>query len=139
QIREPRVIAEVITGIILGPSVMGQIPGFTAAIFPPAGMAPFRLAANLGLVLFLFRVGLEINLTYLLRNWRITISVASLDLAIPFGLGVAVAYGLYNEFAGEPGTAPISFGLLALFIGVAMAITAFPVLCRILTLLKLLN
>ncbi|KAK3385856.1 Sodium/hydrogen exchanger family-domain-containing protein [Podospora didyma] len=139
KIREPRVIAEVITGIILGPSVMGRIPGFTAAIFPPAGMAPFRLAANLGLVLFLFLVGLEINLTYLLRNWRIAISVASLDMAIPFGLGVAVAYGLYNEFAGEPGTAPISFGLFALFIGVAMAITAFPVLCRILTSLKLLN
>ncbi|KAK3348845.1 Sodium/hydrogen exchanger family-domain-containing protein [Lasiosphaeria hispida] len=139
KIREPRVIAEVITGILLGPSVMGRIPGFTAAVFPPAGMAPFRLAANIGLILFLFLVGLEINLSYLLSNWRIAISVASLDMAVPFGLGVAVAYGLYNEFAGETGTAPISFGVFALFIGVAMAITAFPVLCRILTSLKLLN
>ncbi|KAK5651574.1 hypothetical protein OQA88_11847 [Cercophora sp. LCS_1] len=139
KIREPRVIAEVIAGILLGPSVMGRIPGFTATIFPPAGMAPFRLAANIGLILFLFLVGLEINLNYLLSNWRIAISVATLDMAIPFGLGVAVAYGLYNEFASEPGTAPISFGIFALFIGVAMAITAFPVLCRILTSLKLLN
>ncbi|KAK0724439.1 Sodium/hydrogen exchanger family-domain-containing protein [Lasiosphaeris hirsuta] len=127
KIREPRVIAEVITGILLGPSVCGRIPGFTAAIFPPAGMAPFRLAANIGLILFLF------------LQRRIAISVASLDMAVPFGLGVAVAYGLQNEFAGETGTAPISFGVFALFIGVAMAITAFPVLCRILTSLKLLN
>ncbi|KAK1834007.1 k+ homeostasis protein kha1 [Podospora conica] len=139
KIREPRVIAEVIAGIILGPSVMGRIPGFTAAIFPPAGMAPFRLVANLGLVFFLFLVGLEINLGYLLSNWRVALGVASFDMAIPFGCGVALAYGLYNEFAGEPGTAPISFGVFALFIGVAIAITAFPVLCRILISLKLLN
>ncbi|KAK0737817.1 Sodium/hydrogen exchanger family-domain-containing protein [Schizothecium vesticola] len=139
KIREPRVIAEVIAGIILGPSVMGRIPGFTAAIFPPAGMAPFRLVANIGLVFFLFLVGLEINLGYLLSNWRVALGVASFDMAIPFGCGVALAYGLYNEFAGEPGTAPISFGVFALFIGVAIAITAFPVLCRILISLKLLN
>ncbi|KAK0649892.1 Sodium/hydrogen exchanger family-domain-containing protein [Cercophora newfieldiana] len=139
KIREPRVIAEVIAGIILGPSVMGRIPGFTATIFPPASMAPFRLAANIGLILFLFLVGLEINLNYLLSNWRIAISVATLDMAVPFGLGVALAYGLYNQFAGEAGTAPVSFGVFALFIGVAIAITAFPVLCRILTSLKLLN
>ncbi|KAK3997779.1 putative K+/H+ antiporter [Cladorrhinum sp. PSN332] len=139
KIREPRVIAEVIAGILLGPSVMGRIPGFTAAIFPAAGMAPFRLVANIGLVLFLFLVGLEINLSYLLSNWRIALSVAALDMTIPFGMGVAVAYGLYNEFASEPGTTPISFGIFALFVGVAMAITAFPVLCRILTSLKLLN
>jgi len=118
---------------------MGRIPGFTAAIFPLAGMAPFRLAANIGLILFLFLVGLEINLRYLLRNWRVAISVATLDMAVPFGLGVALAYGLYNQFAGEPGTAPISFGVFALFIGVAIAITAFPVLCRILISLKLLK
>ncbi|KAF6809580.1 k+ homeostasis protein kha1 [Colletotrichum musicola] len=139
KINEPKVIAEVIAGILLGPSVLGRIPGFTAAIFPPQSMPPFRLAANIGLVLFLFLVGLEINLSYLLSNWRTAISVATLDMAIPFGLGVAVAYGLYNEFHNEPGVAPISFGVFALFIGVAMAITAFPVLCRILTSLKLLN
>ncbi|OLN87045.1 K(+)/H(+) antiporter 1-like protein 2 [Colletotrichum chlorophyti] len=139
KIREPKVIAEVIAGILLGPSVFGRIPGFTDAIFPRQSMAPFRLVANIGLVLFLFLVGLEINLTYLLRNWRVAASVASLDMAIPFGLGVALAYGLYNEFHDDPDIAPISFGVFALFIGVAIAITAFPVLCRILTSLKLLN
>ncbi|GJC79779.1 K(+)/H(+) antiporter 1 [Colletotrichum liriopes] len=139
KINEPKVIAEVIAGILLGPSVLGRIPGFTDAIFPKASMAPFRLAANIGLVLFLFLVGLEINLSYLLSNWRTAVSVATLDMAIPFGLGVALAYGLYNEYSDDPGIAPISFGVFALFIGVAIAITAFPVLCRILTSLKLLN
>ncbi|CAI6098681.1 unnamed protein product [Clonostachys chloroleuca] len=139
KIREPKVIAEVITGVILGPSIMGRIPGFTDAIFPKESMPSFKLAANLGLVLFLFLVGLEINLNYLLSNWRIAISVAALDMTIPFGLGVAVAWGLYNQFGSEPGIKEVSFGVYALFIGVAMAITAFPVLCRILTSLKLLN
>ncbi|KAH7140939.1 Sodium/hydrogen exchanger family-domain-containing protein [Dactylonectria macrodidyma] len=139
KIREPRVIAEVITGIILGPSVMGRIPGFTDAIFPKEGMAPFRLAANIGLILYLFLVGMEINLVYLLRNWRTAIGVATLDMAIPFGCGVALAYGLCNEFGDDPELAPISFAVFALFIGIAIAITAFPVLCRILTALKLLN
>ncbi|KAJ4260463.1 hypothetical protein NW762_007203 [Fusarium torreyae] len=139
KIHEPRVIAEVITGILLGPSVCGRIPGFTDAIFPKEGMAPFRLAANIGLILYLFLVGMEINLMYLLRNWRTAIGVATLDMAIPFGFGVALAYGLYHQFGDDPELAPITFPVFALFIGVAIAITAFPVLCRILTALKLLN
>ncbi|RSL80706.1 hypothetical protein CEP52_017336 [Fusarium oligoseptatum] len=139
KIKEPRVIAEVIAGILLGPSVFGRVPGFTDAVFPKDGMAPFRLAANIGLILYLFLVGMEINLTYLLRNWRTAVGVAALDMAIPFGCGVALAYGLYHEFRDDPELAPISFGVFALFIGVAIAITAFPVLCRILTALKLLR
>ncbi|KAK3312687.1 Sodium/hydrogen exchanger family-domain-containing protein [Apodospora peruviana] len=139
KIKEPKVIAEVLAGILLGPSVLGRIPGFSETIFPPNGMGPFRLAANIGLTLYLFLVGLEINMGYLLSNWRIAASVACLDMTIPFGLGVAVAWGLYKDFADEPGIRPISFGLFALFVGVATAITAFPVLCRILTSLKLLN
>ncbi|KAM5354054.1 hypothetical protein ACJ41O_000704 [Fusarium nematophilum] len=139
KIREPRVIAEVITGILLGPSVLGRVPGFTDAIFPKEGMAPFRLAANIGLILYLFLVGMEINLMYLLRNWRTAVGVATLDMAIPFGCGVALAYGLYHQFGDDDELAPITFPVFALFIGVAIAITAFPVLCRILTALKLLN
>lgn len=131
-------IAEVIGGVLLGPSVMGRIPGFKAAIFPEASMPALTLAANLGLVLFLFLVGLEVDLRYLMSNWRIAVSVGAAGMALPFGLGCAIAYGLYNEFRNEPGLAPIGFGVYMLFIGVAMAITAFPVLCRILTELKLL-
>ncbi|KIW81340.1 hypothetical protein Z517_04365 [Fonsecaea pedrosoi CBS 271.37] len=138
-LRQPRVIAEVITGILLGPSVMGRIPGFTNAIFPPASMPAFSLAANLGLVLFLFLVGLEVDLRFLASNWRIALSVGALGMALPFGLGCGIAWGLYRDFRSDAGLAPISFGVYMLFIGVAMAITAFPVLCRILTTLKLLS
>ncbi|KAI9725048.1 MAG: hypothetical protein M1812_000324 [Candelaria pacifica] len=139
KIRQPRVIAEVVGGIILGPSVMGRIPGFTNAIFPTASMPTLSLVANVGLVLFLFLVGLEVNVKMFLSNWKIALSVGAAGMALPFGLGCAIAWGLYNQFHDEPGTKPISFGVFMLFIGVAMAITAFPVLCRILTELKLLS
>jgi Kef-type K+ transport system membrane component KefB len=139
KIRQPRVIAEVIGGILLGPSVMGRIPGFTAAIFPPAAMPNLSLVANIGLVLFLFLVGLEVDLRYLVSNWKVALSVGLVGMALPFGLGCALAWGIYNQFNNEPGTLPISFGVFTLFIGVAMAITAFPVLCRILVELKLLH
>ncbi|KAK5950772.1 hypothetical protein OHC33_008155 [Knufia fluminis] len=139
KLRQPRVIAEVITGIVLGPSIMGRIPGFTQHIFPTASMPAFSLAANLGLVLFLFLVGLEVDLRFLVSNWRIALSVGAAGMALPFALGVGVAYGLYHQFREESGLEPISFGIYALFIGVALSITAFPVLCRILTSLKLLS
>ncbi|KAF2501851.1 hypothetical protein BU16DRAFT_556321 [Lophium mytilinum] len=138
KLRQPRVIAEVIGGILLGPSVCGHIPGFTDAIFPKAAMPNLSLVANLGLVLFLFLVGLEVDLRFLVSNWRVALSVGLAGMALPFGLGCAIAWGLYNQFKDEPGTKPIDFGVFMLFIGVAMAITAFPVLCRILTELKLL-
>jgi Kef-type K+ transport system membrane component KefB len=139
KIRQPRVIAEVIGGVLLGPSVMGRIPGFTATIFPPAAQPNLALVANLGLVLFLFIVGLEVDLRYLASNWKIALSVGLAGMALPFGLGCGIAYGLYNQFSDEDGTEPVAFGTFMLFVGVAMAITAFPVLCRILTELKLLS
>ncbi|KAL8714438.1 MAG: hypothetical protein Q9220_001771 [cf. Caloplaca sp. 1 TL-2023] len=139
KMRQPRVIAEIIGGILLGPSVLGRIPGFTNAIFPTASIPTLSLAANLGLVLFLFLVGLEVDLRLLISNWRIAISVGAAGMALPFGLGCAIAYGLYHQFRTDSGLVPISFGTYMLFVGVAMAITAFPVLCRILTELKLLQ
>ncbi|PYH48069.1 Kha1p [Aspergillus saccharolyticus JOP 1030-1] len=139
KIRQPRVIAEVIAGVVLGPSVLGRIPGFTEAIFPKASLPGLSLVANLGLILFLFLVGLETNLKFLISNWRVAISVSAAGMVLPFGLGCAVAYGLYHAFRSEADTVEINFGTYLLFIGIAMAITAFPVLCRILTELKLLG
>ncbi|QSS59538.1 K(+)/H(+) antiporter 1 Kha1 [Histoplasma capsulatum] len=139
QIRQPRVISEVIGGIILGPSVMGRIPGFRAAIFPDESIPNLNLVANLGLVLYLFMIGVETNMRSMLSNWRVAVSVSAAGMVLPFGFGCAVSYGLYNEFRDDPSLTPISFGTYALFIGIAMAITAFPVLCRILTELELLN
>ncbi|KAJ6028795.1 hypothetical protein N7540_004371 [Penicillium herquei] len=139
KIRQPTVIAEIIVGILLGPSCFGRIPNFTNTIFPSESTPALSVVANLGLILFLFLVGLETDLRFLMRNWRVAVSVSALGMVLPFGLGCAISYGLYNQFQDDPDTVPTSFGTFLLFIGIAMAITAFPVLCRILTELKLLG
>ncbi|PHH74956.1 hypothetical protein CDD80_2737 [Ophiocordyceps camponoti-rufipedis] len=139
KIRQPRVIAEVIGGIILGPSVMGRVPGFRAAIFPRESLPNLNLVANLGLVLYLFLIGLETDVRFLLSNWRVATSVAFAGLALPFGVGCALAWGVYHAFKDDNGVHPTQFTTYMLFIGIAIAITAFPVLCRILTELKLLD
>ncbi|KAK6357685.1 K(+)/H(+) antiporter [Orbilia javanica] len=140
KIRQPRVIAEVIGGIILGPTVMGRVPNFTTTIFPQDAMPNLNLVANLGLVLFLFLIGLEVDFRIMVENWRIALGVGSMGIALPFGLGAAISYGLYNEFGHDPGVNDqVNYGVFLLFVGVAFSITAFPVLCRILTELRLLG
>lgn len=139
KLRQPRVIAEVIGGIILGPSVMMRIPGFQQAIFPTASMPGLSLVANLGLILFLFVVGLEVNMRMFVANWKVALSVGLAGMILPFGLGCAIAWGLFHHFHQQDGLVPISFGVYMLFIGTALSITAFPVLCRILSELKLLG
>ncbi|KAG7447669.1 cation/H+ exchanger [Guyanagaster necrorhizus] len=135
RIRQPRVIAEVIGGVFLGPTVMGRIPGFTAAIFPGAGMPLLNLTANIGLVLFLFLVGLEIDTRLMKRNVKAAVSISVAGLLFPLGLGAGLGVGVYREFI-DPS---VNFGYFVLFTAVAVGITAFPVLCRILTELKLLD
>lgn len=102
---------------------MGRIPGFKESIFPEASMTNLNLVANIGLTLFLFIIGLEVDLRFLLSNWKVALNVGIASMAIPFGLGCAIAVGLYNEFKDEPGTVQIEFPIFMLFIGVAMAIT----------------
>jgi Kef-type K+ transport system membrane component KefB len=104
----------------LGPSVFGRIPGFTNAIFPMISIPNLTLVANLGLVLFLFLVGLEVDVRFLSSNWRVAGAVGLGSMVLPFGLGCGIAWGLYHEFPAE---IPISFGTFMLFVGVAMAIT----------------
>ena len=86
-------------------------------------MATLTTAANIGLILFLFLVGLEVDLRLLVSNWKIALSVGAAGMALPFGLGLAIAYGLYHQFRDDSGLVPISFGTYMLFVGVAMAIT----------------
>lgn len=136
---QPRVIAEVIGGILLGPSVLARIPGFSNAIFPTASMPVLNNAANLGLVLFLFLIGLEVDIRMFTSNWRVALSVGLAGMILPFGLGCAIAWGLYHQFHNDGNTVDINFGVYALFIGTALAITAFPVLCRILSELNMLG
>lgn len=136
---QPRVIAEVIGGIILGPSVMARIPGFSQAIFPTASMPVLNNAANLGLILFLFLIGLEVDIRLFTSNWRVALGVSLAGMLLPFGMGWAIAWGLYNQFHHDANTVEMSFGIYGLFIGTALAITAFPVLCRILSELNMLG
>ncbi|KAF8638567.1 hypothetical protein AX17_002110 [Amanita inopinata Kibby_2008] len=135
RIRQPRVIAEVIGGVILGPTAMGHIPGFTANIFPDASMPMLNLTSTIGLILFLFLVGLEIDARVIKRNVFSSAAVSVAGLLVPLGLGAALGIGIYREFINPT----VNFGHFLLFTAVAVGITAFPVLCRILTELKLLD
>ncbi|EKM59486.1 uncharacterized protein PHACADRAFT_250007 [Phanerochaete carnosa HHB-10118-sp] len=135
RIRQPRVISEVIGGIILGPSVMGRIPNFTNSIFPVASLPMITLTSTIGLVLFLFLVGLELDVRIIRRNAKSSMLISATGLVIPLGLGAALAVPIYHQFV-DPS---VRFGDFVLFVAVAVGITAFPVLCRILTELKLLD
>ncbi|KAG8952978.1 K(+)/H(+) antiporter [Tulasnella sp. 424] len=135
KLRQPKVIAEVIGGILLGPTLFGRIPGFTEHIFPAVSRPYLSLTAEIGLVLFLFLVGLEIDTNIIKRNAKSSLIISTGGIIIPFGLGAAVAIPVYKQFI-DPST---EFSHFLLFVGVAFSITAFPVLCRILTELKLLD
>jgi Kef-type K+ transport system membrane component KefB len=89
--------------------VFGRIPGFTEAIVPAQSMTNLNLVANLGLTLFLFIIGLEVDLRFLLSNWKVALNVGVVSMVIPFGMGCAIAVGLYNQFKDEPGMVEIRF------------------------------
>ncbi|KAK6457803.1 K(+)/H(+) antiporter [Scheffersomyces xylosifermentans] len=140
KLQQPRVIAEVITGILLGPSVMGRIPHFTEKCFPPTSIPGLTLFANIGIILFLFIIGLEVDITFIKKNFRAAITVGLINMAVPFALGCAIAKGIYDQYRENDPTQPeIKFTTYMVFIAVAMCITAFPVLARILTELNLIG
>ncbi|KAG6827715.1 hypothetical protein H0H92_010688 [Tricholoma furcatifolium] len=134
-LRQPRVISEVIAGIFLGPSVMGRIPGFSNAIFPTTSLPGLTLTSTIGLVIYLFLVGLEIDTKIVRRHPVAASSISFTGLAIPLGLGAALGAALYKDFISPT----VKYGYFLLFTAVAVGITAFPVLCRILTELRLLE
>ncbi|KAH0578643.1 hypothetical protein H2248_003778 [Termitomyces sp. 'cryptogamus'] len=135
RIRQPRVISQVIAGIFLGPSVMGRIPHFNDRIFPDAGVPGLTLTSTIGLVMFLFLVGLEIDTKAVKRHFIAASSISVAGLVVPLGMGAALGVGIYKEFINPN----VNHGDFLLFTAVAIGITAFPVLCRILTELKLLE
>ena len=128
-------IAEVIGGVILGPTIMGRIPHFTNTIFPQSSLFLLTLTSTIGLVFFLFIVGIEIDVAILRRNAKASLAVSAAGLIIPLGMGAAIAVPIYNNFAD----ADVKYGYFILFVAVAVGITAFPVLCRILTETRLLD
>lgn len=130
RIHQPRVIAEVIAGLVLGPSLLGRAaPDVYRYILPP-DVAPFLgVLAQFGIILYMFLVGVELNPEKLRGRLRAAVITSHASILLPFVLGVALARHLYPGFA----PAGVPFVHFALFLGVAMSITAFPVLARILT------
>ncbi len=127
---QPPVIGEVIGGILLGPSLLGRLSPALSQTLLPAAAAPFLgIIAQLGVILYMFLVGLELDLKLLRRSGHATLAISHASIVVPFLLGSALALRLYERLAG-PG---VPFTSFALFLGVCMSITAFPVLARILT------
>lgn len=127
-IGQPRVIGEIIAGILLGPSVLGFVwPESQPILFPNESLTALFLFSQLGLVLFMFIVGLDLNLAFLRSSSMQVVFISHVSVVAPFVLGVALAAMLFRDYAPQE----IGFIAFALFIGIAMSITAFPVLARI--------
>lgn len=131
-LHQPPVLGEIIGGIALGPSLLGLIPGDPSAqLFPPEVRAGLSAIGEIGLVLFMFIVGLELELATVRRHDRTVLSVSAGSVALPFAGGIGLAALLYDHHS-LVGTTTVSFVPFAVFIATALSITAFPVLVRIL-------
>lgn len=129
QLGQPAVVGEMLAGILLGPSLLGWIaPGTFTFLFPSASLDTLKQLSQIGVCLFMFVVGLELDLTLLRGRAQAAVAVSHSSILFPFFLGVILSLALFPTLAG-PG---ISFVSFALFMGVSMSITAFPVLARIL-------
>ena len=127
-IGQPGVMGEIVAGIVLGPSLLGYFfPEFSANLFPPESLDNLNLLSQIGLVLFMFVIGLELDFSVLKNKLNETLVISHAGIVVPFFLGVVAAIWVYEDYASGQ-TAFLPF---ALFIGICMSITAFPVLARI--------
>jgi Kef-type K+ transport system membrane component KefB len=128
KIGQPTVIGEIIAGIVLGPSLLGMyFPDFSALLFPVESLGNLKFLSQIGLILFMFVIGMELDLKVLKNKANEAVVISHASIVIPFTLGIGLAYFVYNRFAPEG----INFLAFSLFMGIAMSITAFPVLARI--------
>lgn len=128
KIGQPTVIGEIIAGIVLGPSLVGMyFPEFSQALFPVASLGNLQFLSQIGLILFMFVIGMELDLKVLKNKANEALVISHASIIIPFTLGVGLAYFVYHRFAPQG----IEFLSFSLFLGIAMSITAFPVLARI--------
>jgi Kef-type K+ transport system membrane component KefB len=128
RIGQPTVIGEIAAGIILGPTIVGRyLPEVSAHLFPTQFAGNLQILSQIGLIFFMFVVGMELDLKVLKNRARDAVLVSHASIVFPFVLGVGLAYYLYADFAPTG----VVFSSFALFLGIAMSITAFPVLARI--------
>ena len=134
RIGQPPVIGEVVAGILLGPSFLGWMwPGAYAFVLPSSVAPLLGAVAQLGVIFYMFLVGVELNPARLKRQFGSTVAISNAGIVVPFALGVALAFVLYPRVS----SADVPFLNFTLFVGVAMSITAFPVLARILSDLRM--
>ena len=128
KIRQPSVIGEIVAGVLLGPSFAGlYFPSFSGFLFPAASLANLQFLSQIGLILFMFVVGMELDLKVLKNKAKDAVVISHASMIFPFALGVTLAYFIYARFA----PANVKFLSFSLFIGISMSVTAFPVLARI--------
>ncbi|WP_414754503.1 cation:proton antiporter [Anabaena sp. CCY 9910] len=130
SIKQPLVIGEIVAGIMLGPSLFGLLaPDVAATLFPPETLPFLNVLSQIGLIFFMFLIGLELNPKYLSGQLEVAVLTSHVSILVPFSLGTVLALLLYPLVSN----AGVSFTAFALFLGAAMSITAFPVLARIIT------
>ncbi|UPT71765.1 MAG: cation:proton antiporter [Flavobacterium sp. JAD_PAG50586_2] len=128
KIGQPSVIGEIIAGIVLGPSLFGMyFPDMKEALFPVESLGNLQLLSQIGLILFMFVIGMELDLKVLKNKANEAVVISHASIVIPFALGIGLSYYIYHQFAPEG----VEFLSFSLFMGIAMSITAFPVLARI--------
>jgi Kef-type K+ transport system membrane component KefB len=140
RLHQPAVVGEILAGIALGPSLLGLIPGSWFGLsttipqwmFPPEVRPYLKVLAELGLIIFMFIVGLELDVALIRGRERIAATISVSSVALPFGLGLLLAGALYGTYSVVNGK-QVDELPFALFMGISMSITAFPVLARILT------
>ena len=129
KLSQPKVIGEIIAGIILGPSLLGLLsPGIFAFLFPERSLGNLQIISQLGLVFFMFIVGMEFEVGRLKNKVLNALIISNASIIFPYFLGIMTSFFLYKHFAAEG----IKFSAFALFIGISVSITAFPVLAKIL-------
>ncbi|MDT5158748.1 MAG: hypothetical protein QOH51_3105 [Acidobacteriota bacterium] len=130
KFHQPQVVGEMVSGILLGPSLLGWVaPNLSAAIFPPESLGLLYSLSQVGLMLFMFMVGLELDTKKLRQLGHVAVVISHTSIIVPFVLGSLLAYYLYPRVSQEG----MPFTGFMLFMGAAMSVTAFPVLARILS------
>ncbi|WP_395061415.1 cation:proton antiporter [Flavobacterium sp.] len=128
KIGQPSVIGEIIAGIFLGPSVVGMyFPEYSGLLFPTESLGNLQFLSQIGLILFMFVIGMELDLKVLKNKANDAVVISHASIVFPFALGIGLSYFVYNQFAPKG----VEFLSFSLFMGIAMSITAFPVLARI--------